>query len=106
MTQAPRIAALTLMAAAVAAGQSTPADAQIRCEGRFQVIQGSLHSTPWCEDAYLTAVAREYGMRVDPKAVRNDPGVKAQVCRFVGRDGRVRDICTGYLNEGRRGWPP
>lgn len=105
MTQAPRIAATLLIVAAALGGHPAPADAEIRCQGRFQVIQGSLHSTPWCEDNYLAEVAREYGMRVDPKAVRNNPGVKGQVCRFAGRDGRVRDICAGYLNEGRRGWP-
>lgn len=102
------IARLTLALAAVAlpvVGVVDIAEAQIRCDGRFQIIQGARHSTPYCEDNYLAAVAREYGMRVDPRAVRNEPSVKAEVCRFVGRDGRVRDICAGYLDNGRnRPW--
>ncbi len=80
---------------------SSPADAQIRCDGRFQIVKGQPHATPYCEDEYLAAVARSYGVRVSGRAVRNDPSVKANICRFVGSDPRVQDICIGYRERVR-----
>jgi len=80
---------------------SSPAEAQIRCDGRFQIIKGQPHATPYCEDEYLAAVARGYGVRVSGRAVRNDPSVKANVCRFVGSDPRLQDICIGYRERVR-----
>jgi hypothetical protein len=73
--------------------------AAIRCEGRFQIVQGNPLSTPYCEDAYLATVARQYGMNVSGAAIRASETVKGQVCRLVGRDGRVSDICIGHLER-------
>lgn len=82
----------------------TSADAQIRCDGPWQIVSGQRISTPYCGDNYLAQVARQYGMRVSARAVRNSAAVKQDVCRFVGHDNRVRDICTGYRDEpGDRG---
>jgi hypothetical protein len=94
-------AAVTALAAAISAPQDR-AEARIVCDGPYQIIQGSPHATPYCEDNYLAAVARGYGLRVSSAAVRNNPSVKAEVCRTVGYDSRVREICANYL-PGDRG---
>lgn len=79
--------------------------ARIACEGPYQIIQGQLHATPYCEDNYLAAVAREYGMRVSNAAIRNNPHEKQRACLFVGDDIRVQDICAGYRPDGNRIFP-
>ena len=79
--------------------------AKIRCQGAYQIIQGSLHATPWCEDEYLARVARSYGMRISGRQVRQDPFAKERACRLAGHDTRVRDICSGVLGRGNRRWP-
>jgi hypothetical protein len=102
-TLALAAAAVAALAAAVLAPQDR-AEARIVCDGAYQIIQGSPHATPYCEDNYLAAVARGYGIRVTNVAVRNNPSVKAEVCRTVGHDSRVREICANYLpgDRGRR----
>ena len=71
---------------------ATPAGA-IECRGRYQVIDGNLHATPYCEDNYLARVARGYGVSVSNRAIRHNPSKKAEVCRLVGHDNRVSGIC-------------
>lgn len=78
---------------------ANPADAAIRCEGPWQVVSGQRISTPYCGDTYLARVARDYGMRVSARAVRNSTSVKQEVCRLVGHDNRARDACIGYRDE-------
>ncbi len=83
------------------------AQAKIKCEGRFQIVksQGKI-STPFCEDNYLAAVARSYGRKVSGAAVRRNPGLKASVCRQVGHDYRLTDICANHRPGGnRKGFP-
>lgn len=96
--------ALIYTASAAALLLAAKANAAIQCDGPFQIIQGNKHATPWCQDNYLAAVARSYGMRVSNAAIRNNPGEKERACRFVGADIRVRDICTGYRPDGGRGF--
>jgi hypothetical protein len=85
----------TLVAAA------TPA-AAITCEGNFQVqSSGARIATPYCQDGYLAAVAREYGARTSAQAMRWNPSEKARICRFIGDDNRVRDTCQGYRDNDR-----
>jgi len=79
------------------------AQARIACDGPYQIVQGSALATPYCEDAYLAAVARGYGIRISDVAVRQNPNIKAEVCRAVGHDNRVRQICAGYLPGDRGG---
>ena len=88
-------------AAAFALAPADPAEARIVCDGAYQIVQGSPLATPFCEDNYLASVARGYGIRVSDASVRQNPSVKAEVCRVVGHDNRVRQICAGYLPEGR-----
>ncbi len=94
-----RMLASLLAALSASVVLSSPAAAEIRCDGRFQIVRGESLATPYCEDEYLAAVARGYGVRVSGRAVRNDPSVKASVCRFVGGDPRVQDICIGYREQ-------
>jgi hypothetical protein len=84
--------------AAAAAGMALlagPAAAEIRCNGPYQIVRGQELATPYCQDGYLAWVAREYGMAVTASAIRYNPNVKRDVCRFIGRDIRVQQICVG-----------
>jgi hypothetical protein len=100
------LATVAATAAIVAASAFVPtyrAEARIACDGPYQIVQGSPLATPYCEDNYLAAVARGYGIRVSDVAVRQNPSVKAEVCRAIGHDNRVRQICAGYLPSDRGG---
>ncbi len=79
-----------------------PADAAIQCEGRNQwnSAAGAWISTPYCEDKLVSYVSG-YPFN-GPNGVKQNPSVKAEACRFAGSDIRIRDICAGHLNEGRR----
>jgi hypothetical protein len=78
----------------VLAATGSPAAARIQCQGTAQVVDGALISTPFCEDNYLAEVARtSYGMRVTAAQVRNNPSVKADVCRAIGHDIRIAHLC-------------
>jgi hypothetical protein len=76
------------------------AQAAIRCDGNFQIVNGLPISTPYCREMQLAHVARSYGWRVTNEAVRYSESTKAQVCRAIGYDNRVREICAPYLNDG------
>ncbi len=91
-------------ATAVLLATSLSASARIKCQGRFQVVKGQGKiSTPYCEDNYLAAIARSYGRKVSNRAIRQNPGLKAQVCRHIGHDSRLTDICSNYRpGYGRR----
>jgi hypothetical protein len=97
MTQ-KTIAAAALVAGAVALFPQGAAQARVVCDGEFQVNSGGAIATPYCQDRYLAQVARTYGMRVSAADVRN-PGVKQEVCQFIGYDNRVYSICSGWRNE-------
>jgi len=80
---------------------ATPA-AAIDCKGPYQIVQGQLIATPYCEDNYLASVAREYGIGVSNREIRQNPNKKQEICRFMGFDIRVRQICAGYRDFGPR----
>lgn len=96
-----RTAAL-LAAIAAAAALVPPAEARIICRDGFQYVNGSYISTPYCRDNNLARVAREYGSNVSDSAVRNNPNLKQEVCRLVGRDIRVQSACDND-DSGRSG---
>lgn len=79
----------------------TPADAAIRCQGRFQwnSAAGAWIASPYCEDNLIAAVARRHGMRVSNRAVRQNPNIKEEACRFAGSDNKIYDLCAGLLPE-------
>lgn len=91
-----------LSPAALAAGLvaifASPASA-IECRGEYQIVQGQQLATPYCQDNYLSAIARKYGSRVSAREIRNNPHRKAEVCRFMGHDTRVSHICDQYRNS-------
>lgn len=78
------------------------AEARIKCVNGQQVVQGSLLSTPYCQDELVAQVAREHGHRVSGAAIRNNPNIKRDVCRFVGRDIRIQLACIDANGVGRR----
>lgn len=92
-----RLGGVTLALLAVIA-PGRPATA-IECRDGFQRIGGQYLSTPYCEDNYLAAVARSYGSRVSNAEIRNNPGAKREVCRFIGHDTRVQHICQGWRDN-------
>ena len=95
----PRLSTTFLIASAGFASlmiSAETASAKIVCNGAFQIVQGQQISTPYCEDNYLAAVAREYGIHVSASAVRWNPSVKERVCYTIGHDIRVSSICAGY----------
>jgi hypothetical protein len=85
----------------ISIGYSAPASA-IDCNGPWQKVNGQQIATPYCEDNYLGQIARAAGLRVSNQEIRQNPNKKGEVCRFVGRDNRVRDICWNYLDEDSR----
>jgi hypothetical protein len=82
----------------------TASAAGIVCREDYQLVQGNLIATPYCGDNYLAKVARTYGMRVSNAEIRNNPNRKREVCRFIGHDIRVSQICAGETGRSRRGF--
>ena len=80
------------------------AQAKIKCEGHFQIVKGQGKiSTPYCEDNYLAAIARNtYGRKVSGSSIRHNPNLKAEVCRQVGHDYRLTSICAGHSSDNNR----
>lgn len=78
---------------AIAGLGTSPASARIKCQNGYQIIDGSPHATPYCQDQLLARVAREYGTKVSARSIRNNPNLKRHVCRLVGRDIRVQENC-------------
>lgn len=78
-----------------------PASAAIKCQGGYQwnSAAGGWIASSYCEDNLVAAVARRHGMRWSNVAVRQNPNIKAEACRFAGSDIRITDICAGHLNE-------
>lgn len=78
-----------------------PAFAAIQCQGAYQwnSAAGGLIASSFCEDNLVAAVARAHGMRYSNAAVRQNPNIKAEACRFAGSDIRITDICAGHLSE-------
>jgi hypothetical protein len=79
-----------------------PAEAGIACVKGFQKVQGNWMSTPYCQDAYVAQVAREYGFSASAEAVRNNPMFKQRLCRFIGQDIRIKESCD-EVNPTNRG---
>jgi hypothetical protein len=98
-----RMFALALLPVAVPVALVQPAQSRIVCDGSYQIVQGQPLSTPYCQEQNLARVARAYGMRVSDESIRHSESVKAGVCRTIGYDNRVRDVCLQYNNgHGRR----
>ncbi len=96
---------LTAAACVLTFSQPTPLEARIVCKNGVQKSSGQWIVTPYCMDALLGTVARQYGMRVSNRTLRNNSNRKRHVCRLVGQDIRVRDICRQVNPYGGRFGP-
>jgi hypothetical protein len=76
------------------------AQARIECDGNFQVVQGQPIATPYCQDQNLARVAQSYGMRTSFQELRRSDSVKGQICRAIGHDNRVYEVCRPFRNDG------
>ncbi len=97
----PRTLSAAGAAGAIILGFGTAATAGIVCNKGFQQIQGSWLSTPYCEDAYVADVAREYGFKASAAEVRANPLYKQRLCRFIGADIRIKETCEEVNPAGR-----
>ena len=81
------------------ANTASPASAAIQCHGgnQWNSAAGGWIPSSYCEDNLVAAVARANGMRWSNAAVRQNPSIKAEACRFAGSDIRITDICAGHL---------
>ncbi len=75
--------------------------AEIACNKGFQLVAGSWLSTPYCQDAYVADVARQYGFSASASQVRNNPLFKQRLCRFIGADIRIKESCDEVNPAGR-----
>lgn len=78
------------------------AEARIICNKGFQNVDGSMISTPYCQDNYLAQVARQYGLKTSNSAIRQNPNHKRYVCGIVGHDIRIRNACEPVIGPNRR----
>jgi hypothetical protein len=101
MTAVLRVLPAAMMLVGVAA---VPASAKIQCRDGYQLVQGNLLATPYCQEEQLTRVANGYGIRVSFAEIRNNPNTKRRVCALVGRDIRVQQTCIDAGIVGRRGF--
>ena len=99
MTQ-HKILATVVLAAGLLALTQGGAQAGIACDGNFQIVNGQSVGTLYCREMNLARVARSLGWRVTDEAVRYSESTKAQVCRAIGFDNRVQDVCAPYRNDG------
>jgi hypothetical protein len=94
------MAASVIVASGLLVFSQGGAEARIVCEGNFQIVNGLPVSTPYCREATLARVARGYGWRVSDDAIRYSESTKAQVCRAIGNDNRVQEVCSPYRFDG------
>jgi hypothetical protein len=95
-----RIIASAIVGAGLLALVPGGAEAAIQCDGDFQNVNGQPVATPYCREWTLAYVARSYGFRVSIEQIRYSESTKAQVCRAIGYDNRVQEICSAYRPDG------
>lgn len=93
-TNGMALVTIGLLAGAAVVLGSHPATAAISCSQGYQRVQGNQLATPYCQDEYLAQVARSYGVKATGTRIRNNPSYKSEVCRLVGRDIRVQQVCV------------
>jgi hypothetical protein len=98
-----KIAAAAVFASGLLALAHGAAEARIVCDGNFQSVNGLPVSTPYCRESNLARVAHNYGWRISVEEVRYSESKKAQLCRAIGFDNRVQEICAPYQPFGGDG---
>ncbi len=71
--------------------------AAIVCDRQFQIVSGSKIATPYCGDQYLGQIARERGLQVTDKDIRQNASTKTMLCARLGQDTRLRTICANHF---------
>jgi hypothetical protein len=99
MTRIKLAAAIALASGLLVAAQGG-AEARILCDGNYQIVNGYPVSTPYCRDWELAQVARSYGIRVSFNEMRYSDSKKGEVCRTIGHDIRVQEVCSPYRWDG------
>jgi hypothetical protein len=66
----------------------------ITCHGEYQVVGGQEISTPFCRDNALGALARRRGFDISDASIRNYPGRKDEICRFLRYDINAQPACA------------
>ncbi len=82
-----------LPAAAVVLFLTLPASAAIRCNGNYQVVNGSEISTPYCRDQQLARLGRQRGFKYSDGEIRNNPSAKRELCRYMNSNIEVQTAC-------------
>jgi hypothetical protein len=91
-----KIAAAAALASGLIAVANGSAEARIVCDGNYQIVQGQPVSTLYCQERELARVARTFGWRISVNEIRYSESKKAEVCRAIGFDNRVHEICLPY----------
>jgi hypothetical protein len=73
------------------------ANAHSRCDGDFELINGSWIATPHCQEAVAEAVARERHMHVSERPSRANEWTPEEFCRWAG-DSRTSTYCLNYVD--------
>src|SRR5262245_49918964 len=99
MTKYKLVASAALASGLLVMAQGA-AEARIQCDGNFQIVNGIPVSTLYCREWTLAQVARSRGWDVTVDSIRYNETTKARVCRSVGADNRVLEICGPYRTDG------
>ncbi|HVZ04638.1 hypothetical protein [Hyphomicrobium sp.] len=95
-------AAIYLVAACAAVTWTQSASAKIKCTADgYQDVNGALLATPYCQDQFVSTVAREYGVYAPADKIRNNPNFKRHVCRLIGQDIRIKETCDQVTPSAR-----
>lgn len=91
----------TIIATALGAFVLTASSAQanIRCNGSYQIVNGSEIATPYCQDENLARLARRSGIDVTGNQIRQNLGKKLTVCRVIGKQMSARSACASMLDH-------
>jgi hypothetical protein len=94
-----KIIASAVLGAGLLALAHGGAEAAIQCDGNFQNVRGQPVATLYCREWNLAQVARTFGWRVSAETIRYNESVKAQVCRAIGFDLRVQEVCAPFSTD-------
>jgi hypothetical protein len=95
-----KIIASAILGAGLLALAHGGAEAAIRCDGNYQNVSGQPVSTLYCRETNLAHVARSFGWHVTAESIRASESTKAQVCRAIGFDNRVQEVCAPFRTDG------
>ncbi len=59
---------------------TTPASAEIICQGDFQKVQGNWIATPYCSDHHIAKFADREGQHVTTRQVEKNSLLKEELC--------------------------